>query len=102
MRRRVRRVRVQVKATIRQAKSIISGTVSDISVIDARFVPDGTVTLQVNDVIQLQLPEFPIFEARVVRTDKLLVQLDFHECPGPTRDQLQSWINRTAHVARAA
>ena len=101
-RRSERRVRVQVKATIRQAKSIISGTVSDISVIDARFVPDGTVTLQVNDVIQLQLPEFPIFEARVVRTDKLLVQLDFHECPGPTRDQLQSWINRTAHVARAA
>lgn len=97
-----RRVNVNVKASLRTPLAVISGTVADISVIGARFVAEGPVQLRENDRVQIQLSDLSIFEARVVRTEMLLVQLDFHECPELSQIRLRGWIDRNTPVANAA
>eukprot|EP01037_Dinobryon_pediforme_P006006 gene6006-6078_t len=101
-RRAERRVGVSVAGSLRQGGVGIAGTVADISVIGLRFVTDAATALGENDLVQLCLPGLPLFDARVVRTERLLVHLDFRECSEPSRAQLQAWIDRHAAVARAA
>ncbi len=101
-RRSEQRVGVRVRGSVQYGGVSVPGLVADISVIGVRFVADIASSMVADNRVQLHLPDLPAFEARVVRTDKLLVQLDFRDNTEPSRLQLQAWIDRQAVMSKAA